>query len=88
MCTSWISTSLHAMRFKYSNALQVDGILQSGKTPLFVAAEFGHFEVVKLLLEANPPASIDKAETQVGNIALLIRCRFCIAGCKEYMKGG
>ena len=42
--------------------------MQFGQTPLYVAVLNGRAAVVKLLLKAKPPASIDKAETQVGNI--------------------
>ena len=41
-------------------------MFQTGMTPLYVAALVGHTAVVKLILEANPPASIHKAEMRVG----------------------
>ena len=34
-------------------------VLQDGRTPLYVAASYGHFEVAKLLLDRN--ADISKA---------------------------
>ena len=39
---------------------------QDGATPLIRAAENGHVEVVRLLLNADPPADVNKAMTTVG----------------------